>query len=250
MISSEREGAVVCFTMDRPRRRNALGAEAIEALRRALLDADQDASIRAIVLTGSPPAFCAGSDLKELAVMTIAQMCVHESETAEVGRLISGLSKPVIAAVEGYALGGGFILAISCDIVVTASDARWHLPEVTNGWIPPWGLQTLATRVGVVRARLMTWGAEAIDGVEAHRLGVADTVVKPNTSKAAAMGLAAKLARLPSEAVAGTKHFFDLLAAGDGERLDRLASRMFAEHCETEAAQQVLAKFSAPKSAN
>jgi enoyl-CoA hydratase/carnithine racemase len=245
MLVTEKAGCVVCLTMDRPRRRNALGAQAIAQLRAALLQADRDGEVRAIVLTGAPPAFCAGSDLKELGGMSIAQMCEHEADTAEVGRLISGLDKPVIAAVEGYALGGGFILAISCDVVVTARDARWHLPEVANGWLPPWGLQTLAARVGVVRARQLTWGADVIDGAEAHRLGVADVLTGSRESLPAAMALASRLAALPPAAVAGTKQFFKHFATVDAERMDRLASRMFADHCEGDEARQVLSRFAA-----
>lgn len=246
MIEKTNSGAVTCLTLSRPSRRNALGTETVRGLRDALLRADADDEVRSIVLTGAPPAFCAGSDLKELGGMTIAEMCVHEAETAEVGRLIAGLSKPVIAAVEGYALGGGFILAISCDVVVTAADARWHLPEVANGWLPPWGLQTLAARVGVVRARQLTWGAEAFDGADALRLGVADLIADPGQSKARALDLAAKLAALPPKAVAGTKQFFELLSVGDGERLDRLASRLFADHCDSDPARAVLSKFAGP----
>jgi enoyl-CoA hydratase/carnithine racemase len=236
-------GAVRQLTLNRPERRNALGAESMAQLAHALQEAERAPGVHAIVLTGASPAFCAGSDLKELGGLTIDGMRDHEMATAQVARQIAGLSKPVIAAVEGYALGGGFILAISCDLVVTASDARWHLPEVSLGWLPPWGLQALLARVGPVRARLLTWGADAIDGNEALRLGVADYLSEPLSADVDALALAQRLAALPRASVGACKRFFEPFAAADGERLDRLSARHFASHCATDAAQATLSKF-------
>ncbi|HYZ61218.1 MAG TPA: enoyl-CoA hydratase/isomerase family protein [Acetobacteraceae bacterium] len=142
-----------------------------------------------------------------------------------------------------YALGGGFILAVSCDFVVTASNTRWHLPEVANGWIPPWGLGALIARVGVVKARHLTWGAEAIDGTEAHRLGIADEVAEAREALARALDVAKAIARLPSEAVRSTERFFEPFASADGERLDQVANRLFAQDCESTAAKATLSKF-------
>ncbi len=236
-------GDICHLTLNRPERRNALDGESIADLERALQQADRDPEVRAIVISGAPPAFCSGSDLKELATMSIQEMCDSESDTARVARSIASLSKPVIAAVEGFALGGGFVLAISCDIVVSASNVRWHLPEVPNGWLPPWGLQALLTRVGPVRARLLTWAADVMDGVEAHRLGIADYLSEPGAADQQALALAKRLAALPPAAVASTKRFFEPFVSLDGERLDNLASRHFASNCEGGAAKAIFSKF-------
>ncbi|WP_223191167.1 enoyl-CoA hydratase/isomerase family protein [Paraburkholderia panacisoli] len=236
-------GDVRQLTLNRPERRNALDGGSIAELEQALQQADRDPGVRAIVLSGAPPAFCSGSDLKELATMSIQQMCDSESQTARVARSIAGLSKPVIAAVEGFALGGGFVLAISCDIVVSASNVRWHLPEVPNGWLPPWGLQALLARVGPVRARLLTWAADAMNGIEAHRLGIADYLTEPGYADQTALSLAQRLAALPPDAVASTKRFFEPFVSLDGEQLDNLASRHFASNCEAGAAQAIFSKF-------
>lgn len=243
MLNIQRTEHVLQIILDRPSRRNALCTQGMTELQRALVDAERDASVKAIVLTGSAPAFCAGSDLKELAGQSIDAMCDHEAHTAQVARSIAGMSKPVVAAVEGYALGGGFILAVSCDVVVTARTARWHLPEVTNGWLPPWGLRALLARVGPVRARMLTWGAAPIDGAEAHRLGVADLLADDGQAARAAMELASRLGSLPAEAVASTKQFFEPFANTDSERLDRMASQAFAMNCGASTAQATLAKF-------
>jgi enoyl-CoA hydratase/carnithine racemase len=236
-------GDVRQLTLNRPERRNALDGGSIASLEQALQQAERDPQVRVIVLSGASPAFCSGSDLKELATMSIQEMCDSESDTARVARSIAAMSKPVIAAVEGFALGGGFVLAISCDIVVSATNVRWHLPEVPNGWLPPWGLQALLARVGPVRARLLTWAADAMTGVEAHRLGVADYLSEPGTADQTALALANRLATLPAAAVASTKRFFEPFVSLDGERLDNLASRHFARNCEGGAAQTIFSKF-------
>jgi enoyl-CoA hydratase/carnithine racemase len=136
-----------------------------------------------------------------------------------------------------------FILAVSCDVVVTAANTRWHLPEVPNGWLPPWGLQALLVRVGPVKARLLTWGAEPVDGTEAHRLGIADYLAHAGSADDAALGLASRLAALPADAVRSCKRFYEPFASLDGERLDRQAAEQFAANCAAPEAQATLAKF-------
>ena len=100
---------------------------------------DADPEIAAIVLTGEAP----GSRRKRPEIhrpLSLEEMCRFEAETGDMARLIGFVRKPVVAAVEGFALGGGFILAVSCDLVVSSDSARWHLPEVPIGWLTPWGL--------------------------------------------------------------------------------------------------------------
>jgi len=237
------EGAVAILTIDRPNRRNALSEGAVQALRRHLLEIEADASLRATVITGSPPGFCAGSDLKELSAMDLAGMCVHEADTGAFCRSISQLRKPVIAAVEGFALGGGFVLAAACDVIVSGASCRWHLPEVQIGWIPPWGLELLVARVGPVAARRLSWGAEPMDGTEAHRIGLADYLADDGQALERALALARRLAELPDVAVASVKSYFAPHAGRDGETGDVIANRMFAENCEHPVAISTLKKF-------
>src|ERR1700729_2173063 len=149
-LGTEQAGDIAVLTIDRPGGRNALGQQLIEELRSELDRADRDPGIRVIVLTGSAPGFCAGSDLKELAGMDLASMGAQGADTATLARSIALMNKPVVAGVEGFALGGGFVLAVSCDVVVSDAPARWHLPEVMIGWIDPWGIQALVARVGPV----------------------------------------------------------------------------------------------------
>jgi len=243
MLITTRDGYVAVMTIDRPDRRNALGSELISSFDKAFQTLEHDDHVRAIIVTGAPPGFCAGSDLKELGMMDIPGMCRHEALTAALARSIGLLSKPVIAAVEGFALGGGFAFATSCDLVVTGENCRWHMPEVMIGWIPPWGLESLVARCGPVAARRLTWGSEPIDGREAERLGVADYVVPDGSVVAEAQALAKRLAALPLPAVAATKQYFAAAVAGLGEPRDVEANRMFAENCRHEVAKATLKQF-------
>lgn len=243
VLSRRQEGAVAVLTIERPQRRNALSSDLMKALETALLALADDASVDAIVLAAAPPAFCSGSDLKELATMDIAGMCRHEEETARVVRGMGYLEKPVVAAVSGFTLGGGVGLAVGCDLIVTHPECRWHMPEVPNGWLPPWALASLTARVGPVAARRLTWGSEPIDGAEAFRIGLADYLVDKDKVDSEALAIATRLAALPRVAVASTKRFFAPLINGGAEASDMLANRIFAENCRDDAAEATLRKF-------
>jgi enoyl-CoA hydratase/carnithine racemase len=243
MIKLDKNDRVATITLDRAERRNALNTVMVEELDRTLSDLDRDRAIGAVVLTGAVPSFCAGSDLKELGKMNLEEMAHHEAVTAAVARRIGLLSTPVVAAVEGAAFGGGFILACSCDLVVTAAEARWNLAEVPNGWLPPWGLQALVARVGAVTARRLTWGHEVLSGEDAQRLGVADYLAANGEAVAQAQELAARIASLPAPAVASTKQFFSQLINGKAEVTDAMANRVFIDNCQHDTAKATLSKF-------
>ncbi len=239
----EKHGEVAVLCIDRPARRNALGDALIAHMRGVFAQLDADPSIGAIVLTGSAPGFCAGSDLKELGAMSLDEMCAHEARTATFCREIALMQTPVVAAVEGFALGGGFVLAASCDVVVTARGARWHLPEVQIGWIPPWGIESLVNRVGTTRARQLVWGHTPFQGEEALRLGLADHMADDGAALQRAVEVAQGYAKLPREAVASTKLYFATHGARNGEGGDLLASQLFKDNCRHATAQATLRKF-------
>jgi enoyl-CoA hydratase/carnithine racemase len=243
MLDLSREGRVAVVTFDRPQRRNAMDgglvARAVETFR--ALDADPETG--AIVLRGSAPGFCAGSDLKFIGRLSLEEMCRFEADTGAMARTLALMDKPVVAAVEGFAMGGGFILAVSCDLVVTARDARWHLPEVPIGWLTPWGLQALIARVGPVRARALCFGIAPFDGDEALRLRVADHVASPGEALGAAIARAQRLVALPARAAAATKHFYAGPVADRAETLDALANRMFADNCRHPSALATLNRY-------
>ena len=243
MLTIETTERVAHVLIDRPDARNALNGELVRRLSTELTDLDASPSTDAIVLAGAPPGFCAGSDLKELAGMDVAQMSAHEAETAAFARRIALLGTPVLAAVEGFAIGGGLVLAASCDLVITGRRARWQLPEVSLGWIPPWGLQALAARAGAVTARRLAWGDTPIDGEEAYRRGIADEVVDDGEAERAADEIAARLSAMPAGAIASTKRAFAPLVLESAETLDAEANRLFVSDCNDDAAMASLARF-------
>jgi enoyl-CoA hydratase/carnithine racemase len=172
-------------------------------------------------------------------------MCRFEAETGDMARLIGLIGKPVIAAVEGFALGGGFILAASCDLVVSANNARWHLPEVPIGWLTPWGLQALIGRTGAVTARRLCFATEPLDGVEARRIGIVDYLAEPDQTIDAAASLGSRLAALPSGATSSVKRFFMPAVSGMSEVYDAQTNAAFADNCRHPVARKTLERFAA-----
>ncbi len=237
------DGRVAVLTINRPAARNALSSGVIRELDEALQKLHADETARVVVLTGAAPGFCAGSDLKEIGGMSVAEMASHEADTGRFVRSLQRLDMPVVVAVEGFALGGGFLLATGCDLVVSAADARWHLPEVALGWVPPWGLQTLVSRVGPTAARRLAWGDQPVSGAELSRLGVVDEVADSGAALERACELAVRLAALPRNAVASTKHALADAVVGPADSLDARTTELFAQDCETDAARASLDRF-------
>jgi enoyl-CoA hydratase/carnithine racemase len=243
MLKRRQQGQVAILTIDRSNRRNALGTELMQDFGRAFTELEHDDGVASIVVAATAPGFCAGSDLKELATMNIPQMCHHEAETARIVRAIGFMEKPVVAAVNGFALGGGVGLAVGCDLIVTHPECRWHMPEVPNGWLPPWALASLAARVGPVTARRLVWASEPITGTQAYELKLADYLVPLADVENEAIAVAERLAALPRVAIASTKRFFTPLINGSAEASDMLANRIFAENCNDDASKATLRKF-------
>src|SRR5690349_3486829 len=150
----ERDGAVALVTINRPQVLNALNSLTIDELRRVILDLKRDATVRAVVLTGAgEKAFVAGADINELAVQTPTTGREHALTGQHVFDLIEHMGKPVIAAINGYALGGGCELAMACTLRIAADTARLGQPEINLGLLPGYaGTQRLARIVGRGRA--------------------------------------------------------------------------------------------------
>lgn len=226
----------------RATRRNAMDQALIDAMRQALLYFDSQDSVHAVLLEGAAPGFCAGSDLKYISRLNLQAMARFEQETGDLGRLMAAISKPIVAAVEGFAIGGGFILAACCDVVVSARSARWSMPEVPHGWLTPWGLKALVARVGDVRARNLCFCIQAIDGTQAAAIGLADEVVSDGEALRRAQEIVSHLATLPPAAVQSTKRFFLDRILADAEAMDWEANRLFVENCRHADAQRTLAR--------
>jgi enoyl-CoA hydratase len=187
---------VATLTLDRPRALNALDAPTLEALGAALRDLGADASLRVVVLTGAgDKAFSAGADIPAMAAMGPGEGHAYARLGHAVTGALEALPVPVVAAVNGVALGGGLELVLACDLVVASERARLGQPEINLGLIPGFGgTQRLVRRVGVARARELIYLGHVLPAAEAQRLGLVDRVVPHERLAAEAAALAAELA--------------------------------------------------------
>jgi enoyl-CoA hydratase len=193
----ERDGAVASITINRPAVLNALNTQTIDELRRAILDLKQDDSVRVVILTGAgEKSFVAGADIKELAVQTPTGGREHALAGQHVFDLIENMGKPVIAAINGYALGGGCELAMACTLRLAADTAKLGQPEVALGLIPGYaGTQRLPRLVGKGKAMEMILTGAPIAADEAQRIGLVNRVVPAASLMTEAKALAAQLAK-------------------------------------------------------
>src|SRR5437867_9292483 len=175
----EKKGAIAYVTLNRPKVLNALNQRTWENLRTAFEDARDDAEVRGVILTGAgDKAFIAGADISELAQVTAVEAEKSSSYGQEVLNLIENLGKPVIAAVNGFALGGGCETAMACTIRVASEHAKFGQPEVKLGVLPGGGgTQRLPRLVGKGRALQLILTGEMISAQEAYRIGLVNEVV-------------------------------------------------------------------------
>ncbi|MBW6526675.1 enoyl-CoA hydratase [Sphingomonas sp. RHCKR7] len=201
-ILVERRGAVTLLTLNRPKALNALNAQVLAELLSALADYDADPAQRCAVLTGSERAFAAGADIKEMAGQGFADM--YASDHFAGYEQLTRTRKPLIAAVAGYALGGGCELAMMCDVILAADTAKFGQPEIKLGVSPGMGgSQRLARAVGKAKAMEMVLTGRMIDAAEAERAGLVSRVVPAAELLDEALRTAATIAEMaPLAAIA------------------------------------------------
>ncbi len=180
-VSYAKKGAIAYVTLNRPKVLNALNQRTWEDLKAAFEDARDDAAVRGVILTGAgDKAFIAGADINELAQITAVEAEKSSTFGQGVLNLIENLGKPVIAAVNGFALGGGCETAMACTIRIAAENAKFGQPEVKLGVIPGGGgTQRLPRLVGKGRAFQLILSGEMIGAQEAYRIGLVNEVVPP-----------------------------------------------------------------------
>ena len=175
-ILVERRGAVGLITLNRPKTLNALSDQLIAEIDAALGELDRDDEVGAVVLTGSDKAFAAGADIKEMLARDFA--AAQTSDFIAAWQNIAAHKKPLIGAVAGFALGGGCELAMMCDIVLAADNARFGQPEINLGTIPgAGGTQRLIRAIGKAKAMEMVLSGRMMDAAEAERAGLVARVV-------------------------------------------------------------------------
>lgn len=192
-ILTETRGRVGLITLNRPEAMNALNGTLLSELMAALLTFDADDNIGAMVITGSERAFAAGADIKEMAEASAVEMLTGNFVESFDG--IRKIKKPVIAAVSGYALGGGCELAMSCDMIVASETAKFGQPEVTIGVIPgAGGTQRLTHAVGKALAMEMVLNNRTLSAAEAAQFGLVNRVVPVERYLDEALALATEIA--------------------------------------------------------
>jgi len=201
----ETNESVTLIRLNRPSALNALNSELMDELKAALDAAEADPGVRCIIITGSDRAFAAGADIKEMATKTYAQAFGDDFITRNWERAAS-CRKPVIAAVAGYALGGGCELAMMCDFIIAADNARFGQPEIALGVSPgAGGTQRLPRFVGKAKAMDMVLTGRMMDAAEAERCGLVSRVVPLGDLLPTAMEAAKKIAGMSPNAVMLTK---------------------------------------------
>lgn len=213
IVRVESDGEVAIVTLNYPQRRNAFSLSMRESLLEVLYRLMyQDAACRAIVLTGAEGVFCAGGDISEMKERTVLEYRERNLLPLNIFKLLAEGPKPVVTAVEGFAMGAGVSLAAASDYVVSASNTRYACAFIKVGLLPDTGLfWSLAQRVGAGKARELVLSADEFNGEEALSMGFANQVAAPGETLKAAIEVAREYALMPPLAIA---HLRAALAGG------------------------------------
>lgn len=234
---------IATIRLDRPPM-NAINSAMQEELRAAAAQVAADADVRAVVLYGGEKVFAAGADVKEFAGQDHAFMARDAGRVTSSIDALARIPKPVIAAVTGFALGGGCEVALAADFRISADDAKWGQPEILLGIIPGMGgTQRLARLVGPAKAKDLIFTGRFVDAQEALEIGLVDAVVPVADVYESALAMASKLAKGPALALAAAKAAIDGGLDGDLGSGLRLESHLFASLFATEDARIGIASF-------
>ena len=242
-ILVERRGPVGVITLNRPQALNALCADLIEELGQALDDLEADDDIGALVLTGSEKAFAAGADIKEMQPKSYMDCYLDDFITVGWGR-VATCRKPIIAAVAGYALGGGCEMAMMCDFVIAAENAMFGQPEISLGVIPgAGGTQRLTRIVGKSKAMEMCLTGRMMDAAEAERSGLVSRIVDTESLLDDAIKTAEKIAAMSRPAAMMAKESVNRAYESTLEEGIRFERRLFHSCFATEDQSEGMAAF-------
>ena len=245
LVRTEIKESVAVVTIDRPESLNALNSQVIQELDRAVHQLDSDKNVKVVVLTGSgEKAFIAGGDIKEMLSLDVSAAHTFSRAGQSLVLFIQEMKKAVIAAVNGYALGGGLELALACDFIYAAERARLGLPEVTLGVLPGFGgTQTLARAIGPARAKELIFSGRVLSAREALAWGLVNGVYPDQELLDQVVEIAHKIARNGSLAITSAKQAIVQgldLSRADGVRLE---NDLFADLFDTADQKEGLRAF-------
>jgi enoyl-CoA hydratase len=244
-VDLERRGPVALITLNRPEALNALSQEMLAQLEGHLHAVEADPGLRAVVVTGAgEKAFCAGADISHMRAATPADARAFAELGQRVASLIETMHTPVIAAVNGFALGGGCEMALACDIRIASEKARFGQPEVTLGILPGWGgTQRLARTTSIGFAKELTITGRMARADEALRVGLVTHVHPPEALLDAALEMAAGIAALPAPATGAAKRLCNLALGGESPQPYARELDAFALAFTTEEQREGMAAF-------
>jgi enoyl-CoA hydratase len=236
VLRVERSDAVATVTLDRPDAMNALSKALRDAIGRAFRELEADPDIRVVVLTGAGRAFCAGYDLKELSAGATGDTA--DTASSDMADAMADFSGPIIGAINGHAITGGFELAIACDVLIASSEAKFADTHARVGILPGWGLsQKLPRMIGVSRAKELSFSGNFLLAEQAERWGLVNRVVSPDALLPCCHELAEAMASCVPEVLRGYKRLIDDgLALPLGEALRMESERAIASASATTAA--------------
>ena len=206
-IAVRQTGAITTIQLNRPDKLNAVDREMLDMLDAEVNRLHQDESVRVVVLKGSGErAFCVGADLSQIATFDSADIRKWVNDGNRVLSRLASLPVPVIAAIHGYAVGGGLEFALACDLRIASEDSSFGLPEITHGWFPGWGgTHRLLNVIGESKAKELVFLGERIDAQTAHGLGLVNRVVPRERLLAEVSQIAESLSQKSPVAVSAAK---------------------------------------------
>ena len=249
-IIVERKDSVGIITLNRPKALNALSADLTRELEAALRDLDADDAVGCMILTGSDKAFAAGADIKEMQSKTFIDVYLQDFITVS-WEHVAKVRKPIIAAVSGYALGGGCEMAMMCDFIIAADNAKFGQPEITIGTIPgAGGTQRLTRLIGKSKAMDMCLTGRMMDAEEAERAGLVSRVVPLADLMSEVMKVANRISELSRPAIMMAKESVNKsyeMSLAEGIKFER---RLFHSTFATDDQKEGMAAFSEKRDPN
>jgi len=230
MLLVEKDGAIAVVTLNRPEAMNALSRALRSALRQAFVELDADPEVKVVVLTGAGDrAFTAGLDLKELSTDPLGMRAANATDPAEnPARALLATQKPIIGAINGVAITGGFEVALACDVLICSENARFADTHARVGITPGWGLsQKLSRCIGPYRAKELSLTGNFLSAQQAYDWGLVNRVVAPDELMPAALKLAGEMASIDADMLVTYKAMIDdgyALPMGEGLELEHQRS--------------------------
>jgi enoyl-CoA hydratase/carnithine racemase len=243
MLDLQVKDGIAWITLQRPKVLNVINQELANLFLSRIEELEKRSDVKAVITRGEGRAFCAGSDLRELAPLAPGQAATFELGVAQIFSTLDRLPQPAIAALHGHVLGGGLGLALYHDFRVASHTACLGMPEVELGWTPPWAVGRLADVVGFQKARWILMNCATMTGVEAAKVGLVDEAVPDDQLLARVEELARSLAAMPAEGIKRTKMLLNRMSGLRSFDWDTAASEAFQECYEKPEAQNKIADF-------